>query len=1254
MFPSAGLFSETECPVLLWGGCERPYCPYKHLKEEEEEDSIGACAGSARATAEKGHGNPTAASRTFHNQEQSHACLSELERINKQIEAVKNEVEKEQKRLSRYQSEQAESAGASSEEYLVTSKTQPKDQNGNQLKCKKNSTAARKYVVDRTKPKTDLEYDPCSNYSADLRFSSSTDKIKSTSKADVERNQQDKGKGKSVSADPVPVPSCNSEDSDEEGELVIDIPPFENDGSKGSLIESSSASENANFMKTPRESSEMAQLDTDMPLLEKKAEKFKPANKGMTSISEQQESRKSLYEETDSVKRRHPMLNREKISSERVLAVGSIPTEGEQKPSVHPRIAKEEPESSKMMMEIDASLAENNHVLHKSLKPNLAASKNDKCKEEILNSATGTSELHENARLTSVASFCQLEKPPPASVMNSGVYEEKAQNIETVLDDISICLDHLRRESESIACLQDVDTLLLENIQSAPSCSKMQGDNLLQAGTQRPQRQTEPVVQPNNWLSGHIRKMDTLPVKYLSESPQKTVFQDYLPTTSSYPDVTKDPGSCPSPSTSVETNWQFAHKFATEPLQNVPLNISVANTTMVPSPHVELNPAATPMELMGGQNLQKPAALLGATDEKITAGSSSSEELNYSDLDLSESDPMEECYRIFMEANKAEDPTVQGDMPEDVSKVSEAEKVKPGLAQKKRVAHVAKFEVSKSKAQVMVPLRDGGSQLTIPSRSQQCQKRATSLTAAVKGCQSFIAANAPKRVLAPTVIHSPAMPNNYVNILPAGATLRIGPNLHLIVPDGTCALPVTIIPAAAPVMRPVLQPAQISQPMQSTQPVNYTPAKSIPTKRKAKGRTEVGIKVPHDVRQRYVNLFVEEFLKTSATVQDAFEKALAEEKTVFDRSVNKLKYLSIAVNALKRLKNQNAAPAKFSTERDAQASRGNVPLNTQALLQNGKSAISFYFRLYQFSAQNIYIGGDTTLYDQLKEHILTKALLRESNYPHKHPDKPGFAIQYGATKKGSTDVSRRLCCRCGTSFSVSQTGKHIRKEECNYHYGKVLENRVPGGVETRYSCCENAVGSPGCQVFKLHVHDAVSLQGFVSSLPQTHQDCPGIYAIDTDMCYTTQGLELARVTVVNSNLQVIYDTFVKPTNEVIDYNTRFSGVSEDDVKNSSSSLQDVQTVLLSFISERTILVGHSLENDLCALKLIHNKVVDTSVVFPHRLGPPHKRDLRSLTAEYLRKIIQESVDGHDTQEDATACIELMLWKVKEDAKGKKW
>lgn len=41
------------------------------------------------------------------------------------------------------------------------------------------------------------------------------------------------------------------------------------------------------------------------------------------------------------------------------------------------------------------------------------------------------------------------------------------------------------------------------------------------------------------------------------------------------------------------------------------------------------------------------------------------------------------------------------------------------------------------------------------------------------------------------------------------------------------------------------------------------------------------------------------------------------------------------------------------------------------------------------------------------------------------------------------------------------------------------------------------------------------------------------------------------------------------------------------------------------------------------LQIIHDTVVDTSVVFPHRLGPPYKRALKTLMAEYLKKIIQD-------------------------------
>lgn len=48
---------------------------------------------------------------------------------------------------------------------------------------------------------------------------------------------------------------------------------------------------------------------------------------------------------------------------------------------------------------------------------------------------------------------------------------------------------------------------------------------------------------------------------------------------------------------------------------------------------------------------------------------------------------------------------------------------------------------------------------------------------------------------------------------------------------------------------------------------------------------------------------------------------------------------------------------------------------------------------------------------------------------------------------------------------------------------------------------------------------------------------------------------------------------------------RFSGVTEEDLENTTISLRDVQAVLLSLFSAESILIGHSLESDLLALKV---------------------------------------------------------------------
>ena len=48
---------------------------------------------------------------------------------------------------------------------------------------------------------------------------------------------------------------------------------------------------------------------------------------------------------------------------------------------------------------------------------------------------------------------------------------------------------------------------------------------------------------------------------------------------------------------------------------------------------------------------------------------------------------------------------------------------------------------------------------------------------------------------------------------------------------------------------------------------------------------------------------------------------------------------------------------------------------------------------------------------------------------------------------------------------------------------------------------------------------------------------------------------------------------------------RFSGIKESDMSGVTVTIRDVQAVLLSMFSSKTILIGHSLESDFKALKV---------------------------------------------------------------------
>lgn len=79
-----------------------------------------------------------------------------------------------------------------------------------------------------------------------------------------------------------------------------------------------------------------------------------------------------------------------------------------------------------------------------------------------------------------------------------------------------------------------------------------------------------------------------------------------------------------------------------------------------------------------------------------------------------------------------------------------------------------------------------------------------------------------------------------------------------------------------------------------------------------------------------------------------------------------------------------------------------------------------------------------------------------------------------------------------------------------------------------------------------------------------------------------------------------------------DFNTRFSGITEEEYKKAMFPLASIRRSLDVLINSETIIIGHALDNDLKTLRMIHNRCVDTAILFPHRMGAPYRRSLRDL------------------------------------------
>ncbi|TVY48487.1 RNA exonuclease [Lachnellula occidentalis] len=282
-----------------------------------------------------------------------------------------------------------------------------------------------------------------------------------------------------------------------------------------------------------------------------------------------------------------------------------------------------------------------------------------------------------------------------------------------------------------------------------------------------------------------------------------------------------------------------------------------------------------------------------------------------------------------------------------------------------------------------------------------------------------------------------------------------------------------------------------------------------------------------------------------------------------------------------------------------------------------------------------------------------------------------------------------VCDRCKSRFQVfpgrrEEDGALASGGKCTYHWGKALlaersATDPKAKRERRFKCCGQAMGDSAgctqadCHVFKIsEVKRLAAVLNFEKTPENPAKAFSNPVCIDGEMGYTVYGLELIRLTATSwPSGTPLFDVLVRPVGEILDLNSRFSGVWPNqmgEAKPFSSSTKplpetpelqivsspaEARALLFSHLSPETPLIGHGLENDLNASRIIHTTIIDTALLFPHKAGLPYRNGLKMLMSTHLNRDIQiqavvdGKMEGHDSKEDANAAGELVRWRVGE-------
>ncbi|KAI1763208.1 ribonuclease H-like protein [Hypoxylon sp. FL1150] len=305
--------------------------------------------------------------------------------------------------------------------------------------------------------------------------------------------------------------------------------------------------------------------------------------------------------------------------------------------------------------------------------------------------------------------------------------------------------------------------------------------------------------------------------------------------------------------------------------------------------------------------------------------------------------------------------------------------------------------------------------------------------------------------------------------------------------------------------------------------------------------------------------------------------------------------------------------------------------------------------------------------DKSETAVKTSKVSEDPNGKEKVQEKVRMTPAKGAAKSGKAVRNRPA-----PSVAALAQPAMVAKVEISTKYPWASKAEGPKLLATLKGCChdQNCLRYQG-----YHVGDFTSPQS-IKSGSATFMPTPvsiggkprrKAIAIDCEMVAVEGGKnELALLCAVDLfSGEVLIESLVLPTEHVKDWRSRYSGITPsmmNAARVSGKALNGwpaARAKLFEFADADTILVGHSLNNDLKVLHIYHMQIVDSCIlvaeaVFGKGKMMERKWGLKTLSRELLGVRIQSSKKGHDCLEDTLASRELVLWCLKQPEQLEAW